>query len=94
MASRLVPVDHHDRLDRLAAVFLGDLHFHAVLQQFIDFLVGVDREQPGAITRELFDGLIDGVGWEGGIEPLECGAESALQHHVLLSQTALARDSA
>src|SRR5690554_5330248 len=87
----LAPVDHPHRLDSGAAVLLGYLDLHAILEQPVDLQVGVHRQQLGAVSGQLLDGLLQSIGGQLGVELLQGHPQPRHQHHLLLGLPSLAR---
>jgi hypothetical protein len=60
---------------------LGEGSLDSILQQSIDFAVGVDEAEGAAVAGELPDRSVDGFGGHVRIEALQGSVQTRTQHH-------------
>ena len=87
---RVAPIDEAGDLGPALAFGPAQLHRHAVLEQPVDFGIGVGREHHPPVARDLGGGVAQGVSRQMRVEPPECCPQPVRQQRLAHAGATLA----
>ena len=61
---------------KITAIGLTDRNPRSILEQAVDLAIGLDEAQGAAVAGKLFDGEIERLVGEAGVQPAEGGAQA------------------